>query len=153
MDQSDAPLLNALADYRDKNRYGFTPPGHRQGRRQRQIRGDAQGGVPTVRHEQDAVFVGHPADAPTLAQPAALGHVRLDVVHGAALDPGEEGLAAREDLAARDRDRGVLRQLDVAFQVIRAQRFLEPGAGRGAIVQVPADEGQVDQEPGQRRAE
>ncbi|OBI91660.1 aminotransferase class I/II-fold pyridoxal phosphate-dependent enzyme [Mycobacterium sp. 1245805.9] len=32
MDQSDAPLLNALADYRDKNRYGFTPPGHRQGR-------------------------------------------------------------------------------------------------------------------------
>ncbi len=32
MDQSDAPLLNALADYREKNRYGFTPPGHRQGR-------------------------------------------------------------------------------------------------------------------------
>ncbi|MCW2658938.1 MAG: ornithine decarboxylase [Mycobacterium sp.] len=32
MDQSDAPLLNALADYRDKDRYGFTPPGHRQGR-------------------------------------------------------------------------------------------------------------------------
>ncbi|WP_406814993.1 aminotransferase class I/II-fold pyridoxal phosphate-dependent enzyme [Mycobacterium sp. M23085] len=32
MDQSTAPLLDALADYRDKNRYGFTPPGHRQGR-------------------------------------------------------------------------------------------------------------------------
>lgn len=32
MDQSDAPLLNALAEYREKNRYGFTPPGHRQGR-------------------------------------------------------------------------------------------------------------------------
>lgn len=32
MDQSDAPLLDALADYRNKNRYGFTPPGHRQGR-------------------------------------------------------------------------------------------------------------------------
>jgi arginine/lysine/ornithine decarboxylase len=32
MDQSDAPLLDALADYREKNRYGFTPPGHRQGR-------------------------------------------------------------------------------------------------------------------------
>lgn len=32
MDQSDAPLLNAVADYREKNRYGFTPPGHRQGR-------------------------------------------------------------------------------------------------------------------------
>ncbi|MDM4142381.1 MULTISPECIES: ornithine decarboxylase [Mycobacterium] len=32
MDQSTAPLLDALADYRAKNRYGFTPPGHRQGR-------------------------------------------------------------------------------------------------------------------------
>ena len=32
MDQSEAPLLSALADYRNKNRYGFTPPGHRQGR-------------------------------------------------------------------------------------------------------------------------
>ncbi|OBG27754.1 aminotransferase class I/II-fold pyridoxal phosphate-dependent enzyme [Mycobacterium sp. 852002-51057_SCH5723018] len=32
MDQSDAPLLDALVDYHDKNRYGFTPPGHRQGR-------------------------------------------------------------------------------------------------------------------------
>ncbi|WP_374025377.1 aminotransferase class I/II-fold pyridoxal phosphate-dependent enzyme [Mycobacterium sp. HNNTM2301] len=32
MDQSDAPLLDALVDYRQKNRYGFTPPGHRQGR-------------------------------------------------------------------------------------------------------------------------
>ncbi|OBH94163.1 aminotransferase class I/II-fold pyridoxal phosphate-dependent enzyme [Mycobacterium scrofulaceum] len=31
MDQSDAPLLDALVDYREKNRYGFTPPGHRQG--------------------------------------------------------------------------------------------------------------------------
>lgn len=32
MDQSDAPLLDALAAYREQNRYGFTPPGHRQGR-------------------------------------------------------------------------------------------------------------------------
>lgn len=32
MDQSDAPLLDALVDYREKNRYGFSPPGHRQGR-------------------------------------------------------------------------------------------------------------------------
>lgn len=32
MDQSEAPLLGALADYRNKNRYGYTPPGHRQGR-------------------------------------------------------------------------------------------------------------------------
>lgn len=32
MDQSTAPLLDALADYRNQNRYGFTPPGHRQGR-------------------------------------------------------------------------------------------------------------------------
>ncbi|GFG53682.1 ornithine decarboxylase [Mycolicibacterium agri] len=32
MDQSDAPLLDALVEYRKANRYGFTPPGHRQGR-------------------------------------------------------------------------------------------------------------------------
>ncbi|MEB4209502.1 ornithine decarboxylase [Mycobacterium sp. 94-17] len=32
MDQSAAPLLDALADYHKQNRYGFTPPGHRQGR-------------------------------------------------------------------------------------------------------------------------
>ena len=29
MDQSEAPLLDALVDYRKSNRYGFTPPGHR----------------------------------------------------------------------------------------------------------------------------
>src|SRR5882757_6908860 len=32
MDQSQAPLLDALVDYHAANRYGFTPPGHRQGR-------------------------------------------------------------------------------------------------------------------------
>lgn len=32
MDQNEAPLLNALAEYHRLNRYGFTPPGHRQGR-------------------------------------------------------------------------------------------------------------------------
>jgi lysine decarboxylase len=32
MDQSEAPLLGALVDYRKSHRYGFTPPGHRQGR-------------------------------------------------------------------------------------------------------------------------
>ena len=32
MDQSAAPLLEALADYHARDRYGFTPPGHRQGR-------------------------------------------------------------------------------------------------------------------------
>ena len=32
MDQHRAPLLEALADYHDADRYGFTPPGHRQGR-------------------------------------------------------------------------------------------------------------------------
>src|SRR3954468_7723321 len=31
MDQSEAPLVDALADYRKSNRYGYTPPGHRQG--------------------------------------------------------------------------------------------------------------------------
>jgi arginine/lysine/ornithine decarboxylase len=32
MDQSAAPLLDALADHHRLGRYGFTPPGHRQGR-------------------------------------------------------------------------------------------------------------------------
>ncbi len=32
MDQSRTPLLEALAEYHELDRYGFTPPGHRQGR-------------------------------------------------------------------------------------------------------------------------
>jgi arginine decarboxylase len=32
MDQSRAPILDALADYHATGRYGFSPPGHRQGR-------------------------------------------------------------------------------------------------------------------------
>lgn len=32
MDQHRAPLLEALAEYHELERYGFTPPGHRQGR-------------------------------------------------------------------------------------------------------------------------
>ncbi|GAB2655056.1 aminotransferase class I/II-fold pyridoxal phosphate-dependent enzyme [Nocardia goodfellowii] len=32
MDHSRAPLVDALADYHRVGRYGFTPPGHRQGR-------------------------------------------------------------------------------------------------------------------------
>jgi arginine decarboxylase len=32
MDHSQAPLLDALADYHSRGRYGFTPPAHRQGR-------------------------------------------------------------------------------------------------------------------------
>jgi arginine decarboxylase len=32
MDQTAAPLVQALAEYHQLGRYGFTPPGHRQGR-------------------------------------------------------------------------------------------------------------------------
>jgi arginine/lysine/ornithine decarboxylase len=32
MDQHRAPLVEALAEYHELDRYGFTPPGHRQGR-------------------------------------------------------------------------------------------------------------------------
>lgn len=32
MDQSHAPILDAVVSYRSDGRYGFTPPGHRQGR-------------------------------------------------------------------------------------------------------------------------
>lgn len=32
LDHAKAPLVEALADYHELGRYGFTPPGHRQGR-------------------------------------------------------------------------------------------------------------------------
>jgi arginine decarboxylase len=32
MDHERAPILEAIADHRDQDRYGFTPPAHRQGR-------------------------------------------------------------------------------------------------------------------------
>jgi arginine/lysine/ornithine decarboxylase len=32
MDHSKAPIVEALTEYRDVGRYGFSPPGHRQGR-------------------------------------------------------------------------------------------------------------------------
>jgi arginine decarboxylase len=32
MDQSEAPILEALAEHHRLVRYGFTPPGHRSGR-------------------------------------------------------------------------------------------------------------------------
>lgn len=32
MDQNETPILDALAEYHRLDRYGFTPPGHRQGR-------------------------------------------------------------------------------------------------------------------------
>ncbi|MGV9680170.1 aminotransferase class I/II-fold pyridoxal phosphate-dependent enzyme [Nocardia sp. NPDC003482] len=45
MDHSRAPMVEALADYQRLGRYGFTPPGHRQGRgadpRVREILGGA----------------------------------------------------------------------------------------------------------------
>jgi arginine/lysine/ornithine decarboxylase len=44
MIQGDAPILDGLAEYHQRSRYGFTPPGHRQGRgvdaRTRQVLGD-----------------------------------------------------------------------------------------------------------------
>lgn len=32
MDQTETPLLDALNEYHASNRYGYSPPGHRQGR-------------------------------------------------------------------------------------------------------------------------
>ena len=32
MDQNRTPLLDAMADYHRRDRYGYTPPAHRQGR-------------------------------------------------------------------------------------------------------------------------
>jgi arginine decarboxylase len=45
MDHNEAPILDALAEYHRLDRYGFTPPGHRQGRgadpRTRAVLGEA----------------------------------------------------------------------------------------------------------------
>src|SRR3954469_10478417 len=44
MDHPRAPILGGIADHRKSNRYGFTPPAHRQGRgvdpRVREVLGD-----------------------------------------------------------------------------------------------------------------
>lgn len=45
-DQDRAPLLEALDDYHGRGRYGFTPPGHRQGRGVDQAVLDVLGGQP-----------------------------------------------------------------------------------------------------------
>ncbi|MBM7440237.1 arginine/lysine/ornithine decarboxylase [Streptomyces sp. HB132] len=48
-DHHEAPVLDALADYKAKGRLGFSPPGHKQ----------ARGAAPSVRDVLgDAVFLG-----------------------------------------------------------------------------------------------
>src|ERR1700709_695634 len=44
MDQGVAPLVEALAEYHRADRYGFTPPGHRQGRGTEERPGTVIGG-------------------------------------------------------------------------------------------------------------
>ena len=68
-----------------------------------QIGRQADRGVPAMRDEAHAVLLRHPGDPPLLADAADLGHVGLHDVEGAALQPGLEGLAARQHLAAGDR--------------------------------------------------
>ncbi|MBL1077144.1 ornithine decarboxylase [Nocardia sp. 2] len=68
MDHTTAPILDAVAEYRRSGRYGFTPPGHRQGR----------GADPRVRE-----VLGHALRADVLAAPGmddrlARGHHLAD---------------------------------------------------------------------------
>jgi hypothetical protein len=70
-----------------------------------QVGGQAQRGVPAVADVLDAEVVRHPGDAALLADAADLGHVGLHDVEGALDQPGLEGLAARQHLAAGDRHR------------------------------------------------
>jgi hypothetical protein len=50
-------LLEALADYHARDRYGFTPPGHRHGR-------DRRLGISTARKRQNRADIPDPEVAP-----------------------------------------------------------------------------------------
>src|SRR5436309_1663779 len=58
-----------------------------------------------MRDEADAVLLGHPRDAPLLADAADLRHVGLHDVERPLLEPRGERLPLRQDFAARDRHR------------------------------------------------
>ena len=57
---------------------------------------------------------------------AALGAIGLDDVHGLPFEKRPKALPPRQHLAGGDRHRRMAAQLDVAFQIVRRQRFLEP---------------------------
>ena len=98
-----------------------------KGRGELQIRREPDRRVPAVRDEAHAVLLRHPGDAPLLADAADLGDVRLHDVERARFQPGLERLAARQHLAAGDRQRRVLAQADVVLERVGVQRLLEPG--------------------------
>ena len=91
-----------------------------------QIGGESDGGVPAVRDEAHAVLLRHPGDAALFADAADLGHIGLDDVERARLEPGLERLPAREHLAAGDRHGRMLAQLHVVLERVGIERLLEP---------------------------
>ncbi|MVU82615.1 ornithine decarboxylase [Nocardia sp. ET3-3] len=68
MDHSVAPILDALADYGRLGRYGFTPPGHRQGR----------GADPRVREVLGGALAADVLAAPGMDDRLARGHHLAD---------------------------------------------------------------------------
>ncbi len=74
----------------------------------------------------DAEILGHAHDAPLLADAADLGHVWLDDVEGAVLQPGQEALASCQDLAAGDRHGTDPPEMAIILKRIGLQGFLEP---------------------------
>ena len=66
-------------------------------------------------------------NAEFLADSADFGDVGLDVVHGSPFDPLDKRLAPGEDFTAGNGQRRVFGQFHVTLEIIRPQRFLEPG--------------------------
>jgi hypothetical protein len=76
MDQSKAPLLDALSDYHQKDRYGFSPPGHRQPRAREEAKLQApqhgSGGRPWT-----SSGGGEAAERPAVRVPGEVRHPRV----------------------------------------------------------------------------
>src|ERR1051326_2469005 len=64
-----------------------------------QVGGEADRGVPTVRHHQDRMIVGVLGDAELLGKAADLRDVGLNVIDCSALDPRDEPLSSRRSAA------------------------------------------------------
>src|SRR5207302_5566133 len=69
-------------------------------RRQLQVGGETQGGIPSVRNEAYAALLRHPCDPALFADAAYLGNVGLHDIEGPLLEPGRERLSSRQDLSA-----------------------------------------------------
>ncbi len=91
-----------------------------------QIGGQADGCVPAVRDKQDVMLISHPANSPSLSEPAAFGAIGLNDVDRLPFQVRSKALSPRQHFAGGDGQRSVPPQLDESFNIIRRQSFLEP---------------------------